>query len=192
MYKFVRWTVAVAALTMAPALAGAQQKAPTPAQKPAVVAQQQQAPTPQQQEWISELQEIAGQLQNAQVKALQDSSLRSAQEELGTRIKTAMEKYDPGLVGVAQRVQTMEEEARKAQENGDDAKLQELTREAAQIQARFVKAQTEALKDPALAKQAEAFEEQLKQKMLEIQPDAPTLFARFQELQAKLAESTES
>lgn len=191
MHKLVRSTVAVASLAVAPTLADAQQKPPPPSQNAAAVTQRE-SPTPQQQEWISELQKIAGQLQATQVKALQDSSLRSAQEELGTQIKTAMEKYDPGLVGVAQRVQTMEEEARKAQENSDQAKLQELTREAAQIQARFVKAQTEALKDPALASRAEAFEERLKRKMLEIQPDAPTLFARFQELQAKLAESTKS
>ncbi|CAN5272023.1 hypothetical protein BH20GEM2_BH20GEM2_13460 [soil metagenome] len=191
MHRFVRWTIGVASLAIAPALADAQQKPAVPSQNTVAVAEQK-SPTPQQQEWISELQKIAGQLQATQVKALQDSSLRSAQEGLGTDIKTAMEKYDPGLVGVAQRVQTMEEEARKAQENGDQAKLQELTREAAQIQARFVKAQTEALKDPALASRAQAFEERLKNKMLEIQPDAPTLFARFRELQTKLAESTES
>ncbi|MDQ3555896.1 MAG: hypothetical protein M3409_03840 [Gemmatimonadota bacterium] len=179
--------VALAALAV-PVMASAQQTSAAPrAAAPAPA--QQAGPTAEQQAWLNELQQIGGKLQTAQVKALEDPALRSSQEALGTEIKTAMEKKDPGLAGVAQRVQTMEAEARKAQENGDAAKLQQLTQEAQQIEARFVKAQTEALQDSALAAKAQAFEQRLESKVLEIEPNARQLLARGQELQQKLAAS---
>lgn len=167
----------------------AQQKATTPAAaKPAA----QAGPTAEQQAWITELNQIGQKLQTAQMKALQDPAISAAQNALGAEFKTAMEKQDPGLAGVAQRVQTMEAEARKAQENSDEAKLKQLTQEAQQIQMRFAKAQAETLKaNPALATKAQAFEDRVEKKVIEIQPDAQALLLRGQELQAKLNASVQ-
>jgi hypothetical protein len=190
--------VALAALSF-PVMASAQRRAaPAPAAPAQQAAQAQPAaaaqtgPTAEQQAWLAELQQIGGRLQTAQMKALEDPALRSLQEALGTEIKAAMEKRDPGLTGVAQRVQTMEAEARKAQENGDAAKLQQLTQEAQQIEMRFVKAQNEALQDSALAARAQAFEQRVEKKVLEIEPSAHQLMARGQELQQKLAASMQA
>lgn len=179
------------ALAIAAAPATAQQKTAPAAAAPSASAPRAPQPTAEQQAWLTELQQIGQRLQAAQMKALQDSELRAQQEALGAEFKAAMEKQDPGLAGVAQRVETMEAEARKAEQSGDEAKMKQLTQEAQQIQMRFAKAQAEALKNPALAAKAEAFEDKIEKKVIEIEPEAPKLLARGQELQAKLAASVQ-
>lgn len=176
---------AIALVTLAlPAAAAAQQRAPAPATS----AQQAQAPNEQQmQQWMTELQQIHGKLEAIQAKAAEDPQLRAAQESLGTEIRTAMEKADPTLPTSMQRVQTLESEAVQAQQAGDQAKLEQLAREAQTIQARFMEAQAKAFQQPEIATRLEAFQTRLESRMVEVDPAASGLIQRFKELEGKLA-----
>lgn len=173
--------IALVALSLPGALA-AQQRAPAAPQAQPPAANQQQL-----QQWLTELQELHGKLEAIQAKAAEDPQIRAAQESLGVEIKAAMEKADPTLPASLERVPKLEAEARQAQQSGDQAKLQQLAQEAQGIQQRFLAAQAKALEQPAIASKVEAFQQRLESKMAEVDPQAPALIKRFQELEGKLA-----
>jgi hypothetical protein len=183
---------AAVALSIAalPAALAAQQRAPS-AQRAA--APGTAALTPAQREaqgWYRELMQIGQRLQAAQVRAMQDPQLKTAQEQLGRDFKAAMIKVDPTLANVDARARAMEAEAKQAQQAGDRAKMARLTQEAQQIQVKVMNAQQRALRDnPALATRARSFEDQLRRKMVQVEPQTMALVSRGQELQGKLAQA---
>ncbi len=153
-------------------------------------AQQPPAPALQNQQqletWFVELQQIGVQLGQIQAKALEDPALQAAQESLGTEVKTAMDRVDPGLSASVDRVAALEQEAVQAQQAGDHAKIEQLARELQQIQVRFITAQNQALQEPALAAKVEAFQTRLERRMIEIDPQSRQLIDRLRELEGKL------
>ncbi len=161
-----------------------------------LLAQQPTAPAaPNQQEvqaWFLELQQISAKLNEIQMKALQDPKLQAEQEALGTEVKTAMDKIDPGLSASVERVKGLEQEAMQAQQSGNEAKLKELAAEAQQIQTRFMNVQNQALQQPELAKKIEDFQTRLETRMVEIDPAARGLIQRLLELETKLQTAMQS
>lgn len=178
--------VVAALLALPGALAGqAPEAAPAPAAAPAAVPDS--AAVAQIQGWLAELQTVSGRLQALQEQALQDTELNAAQEALGSRIRTAMEESDPSLVDGMERVEALQGEAEAAQAAGDQAKLVQLGAELQQIEARFVTAQRQALARPDISADLEAFETRLQARLAELDPEAPRLIERFQELQRMLS-----
>lgn len=175
----------VAALLALPAGLAAQTLEPAPAR--AQAAAPDSAAVAQIQGWLAELQTVSGRLQALQEQALQDAELTAAQESLGARIRTAMEESDPSLVDGMERVETLQGEAEAAQAAGDQAKLMELGAELQQIEARFVIAQQRALARSDISSDLEAFEARLQARLVELDPEAPRLIERFQELQRMLS-----
>lgn len=177
MTKLMRgFVAALAALTLPTAVLAQQRETPAPA------AQNQQ----EVQAWFMELQQISAKLGEIQVRALQDAELQAAQNALGTEVKAAMDRIDPGLAASVERVGTLEQEAAQAQQAGDQAKLEQLAREAQQIQTRFLTAQNTALEQPELAAKVQAFQTRLEQRMIQVDPEARTLIQRLRELEGKL------
>jgi len=167
-----------------PATLAAQYRSTAPAAQ-----QQQRQATPaeqQMQQWVAELRQLNGKLEEIQAKAMQDAQLRSAQASLGEEIRAAMAKADPQLQMHLQRMQALETEGRRAQQAGDQAKFQQLAREAHGIQARLLQAQQTVFQQPAIAARMEAFQSRLEARMAQVDPQAPTLIRRFQELEGRL------
>lgn len=175
----------IAALLALPGALAAQ--APEAAPQPAPAAAPDSAAVAQIQGWLAELQTVSGRLQALQEQALQDAELNAAQEELGNRIRTAMEESDPSLVDGIARVEALQGEAEAAQQAGDQARLMELGAELQQFEARFVTAQQAALARPDISADLAAFETRLQARLTELDPEAPQLIARFQELQRVLS-----
>jgi hypothetical protein len=188
--RTIRAAAVALAIAALPAALAAQQRAPS-AQRAA--APGTAALTPAQREaqgWYRELMQIGQRLQAAQLRAMQDPQLKTAQEQLGRDFKAAMIKVDPTLANVDARARAMEAEAKQAQQAGDRARMARLTQEAQQIQVKVMNAQQRALRDnPALATRARSFEEQLRRKMVQVEPQTMTLVSRGQELQGKLAQA---
>lgn len=160
------------------------------AQEPASPAPAPQAGAPDQQQvqnWLSELQQLHLKLERIQARAAEDPQLQSAQAELGNEIKEAMEKVDPQLPAQLERVERLEAEAGQAQQAGDEAKLQQLAQEAEAIQIRFLEARTRVFQQPEIAAKLEAFQTRMERRMAEVDPEAPELIKRFQELEEKLS-----
>jgi hypothetical protein len=61
-----------------------------------------------------------------------------------------------------------------------------LERELAQIQARFMRVRATVLRQPDIARQAHAYEEQLRQRMIAIEPLTENLLSRSGDLQRLL------
>jgi hypothetical protein len=163
-----------------PATLAAQQRAAAPMQ-------QQAGPNEQQvQQWVTELRQLHGKLEEIQDRAMQDPQLQAAQARLGEEIKVAMEKADPQLPATMQRMSVLEAEAIKAQQGGDEAKLRQLAQEAQGLQVRFVETQAQVFQQPAMAAKLEAFQQRLETRMAQVDPQAPTMIRRFQELEGRL------
>jgi hypothetical protein len=143
---------------------------------------------PEAREWIAEIEQIHVQLAQLQERALQDPDLAARQDSLGNHIKVTMEAIDPSLAQNLGRIEEMERQAAEAEARDDEAKLAELREEARQIEQRFVAAQRQALQRPDLAAEFSAFQTLLQERMLQTDPDAPRLLARFQELERKLTQ----
>ncbi|HEX2091830.1 MAG TPA: hypothetical protein VHG28_05475 [Longimicrobiaceae bacterium] len=173
-----------------PALAAAQQRpVPQRASQPSTLAPSRSAVTPETQAMYTELMQIGQRLQAAQARAMQDPQLRAAYELLGRDMKAAIERADPSLVGVEARARAMEAEARRAQQAGDQAKLARLMQDAQQIQVKLMSAQQRAIREqPALANRARSFEDQLRRKMIEVEPQTMALLERGKVLQARLVQ----
>lgn len=186
--KLLRLTPLALALLAIPALSAAQQPAPAPAAE----LETDSAATAMLQGWLAEIQAINGRLQELQQQALQDSALGAEQEALGESIRTAMTEADPTLEASMARVEQLQAEAAAAQQAGDNARLNQLGAEVQQIEMKFVQAQQQALATPALGAQLEAFQTRLEAKMSELDPEAPQLIARFQELQERLASAMQT
>jgi uncharacterized protein YecE (DUF72 family) len=133
--------------------------------------------------WYGELQGLSNHLRRVHDQALRDPGLAQAREQLTTAIQRAMDAADPELPRLAARVQRMPAEIAAARQRGDTDRIPALERELAQIQARFVRVRSDVLRQPAIARQAHAYEERLRQRMIQIEPLTEALLARTGELQ---------
>jgi chromosome segregation ATPase len=177
----MRRTVVLAAfLALFPLALAAQQARPASARTTTPTAEAQV------RAWYAELQQISGRLQQAHDRALQDPQLRAQQVELMQLVKREMDRMDPQLAGLAERVSAMESEARQAAERNDRARLQALDREFAQLQARFMNVESAALQRPNVAAAARTYEQALRQRMVRVEPQVEQLLTRTEELQRHL------
>ena len=138
------------------------------------------------QAMMTELRTIAARLQSIHSRAMRAGDLASTQAALMRDIKTAMERQDPELPRLADRVKAMETEASSAQTRNDAARMQALAREFATIQQRFMRAQQSVMRQPAIAQRARAFDDRLHRQMVAADPQTDQLLARSRELQARL------
>jgi hypothetical protein len=141
---------------------------------------------------FGELDKLHAQLEDIQTRALEDPQIAAAQDELGARIKLAMERIDPTLQRGLDRMDAMEAEVSAATQRRDAARLQQLGAEAEQIQKQFISAQERALQQPEIAALVTSFQEKLERKMMELSPQSERLVARFRELQTRLAEQAQT
>ena len=139
--------------------------------------------------WRMELQRVSGRLQAAHNRAMEDEALRTAQEAFMRDVKVAMQRVDPGLDALAVRVRTIQSEGAAAQQRGDRARLQQLNLELGRIQARFMNAQQAVMRQPAMKQRAEALEQRIHQRMLQVEPETDRLIERGKELKERLEQA---
>lgn len=136
--------------------------------------------------WYGELQSISSHLQRVHDRALQDASLARARDQLMVAVQRAMDAADPDLPRLAARVDRMPAEVAAARRRGESDRIAALERELAQIQARFMRVRTAVLRQPEIARQAHAYEERLRQRMIALEPLTENLLSRSDELQRLL------
>lgn len=139
--------------------------------------------------WYGELQSISTHLQRVHDRALQDAELLRARTQFMAAVQRAMDAGDPELPRLAARVQRIPAEITDARRRGDAERLPALERELAQIQARFIRARSDALRQPDIARQARAYEERLRRRMIQIEPLTENLLSRTGELQRLIQSS---
>jgi len=153
---------------------------------PGVLVAQQQVPPPAVQEIMAEVMQIQEALQPIQEQALQDSAIQAQQEAVGESIRAAMIAADPTVGEALDRFEQILEEARAAQEAGDMGRIAELTAEARPLEPRIMQAQAQALQQPQIQQSVEAFQTELRTKMVELEPSAAGMLARLAELDERM------
>jgi hypothetical protein len=133
--------------------------------------------------WYGELQGISARLQGVHDRALEDPELQRARDQLMLAVQRAMDAADPELPRLAARVQAMASEVDAARRRGETGRLPALERELAQIQARLMRVRTAVLSQPDIARQAHAYEERLRRRMIQIEPLTESFLARSDQLQ---------
>lgn len=177
-------------IVLAPVAAGAQVR-PMTAEVPA--ATRSLAPGPNAREsvinWYGELQSLSAHLQRVHDRALQDPALRQSRDRLMANVQQAMDRADPDLPRLFARAGQIPGEMAAARQRGDVARFQALEHEQAEMQARFLRVRGQVLRQPEIARQTRAYEEDLRRAMIQIEPLTENLLARSTELQRLLQEA---
>jgi len=187
---FIRRASALAVFVTFTPLAAAAQARPMSAEAPSA---RKPSPVAGAREsvinWYGELQSISSHLQRVHDRALQDPGLRMARDRLMTTIQEAMDRADPELPRLFVRAGQIPAEMQAARQRGDAARFQALEHEQAQIQARFMRVRGTVLRQPEIASQSRAYEEQLRERMVQLEPLTENLLARSRELQQMVEET---
>jgi hypothetical protein len=171
MYQWLRRTAVVAALS-------------TPAS--AAFAQAPQQPPAEVQQWIAEIQQIQAQLRPIQEQALQDSTLQQEQAVVTDAVRQAIIEDDSTMATKLERMEKLATEARAAQAAGDTQKIAKLTGEAQTLQPEIIEAQAEALEKPEIEAQVTAFQENLHERMAQLDPKAKPLIDKMKQLDERV------
>lgn len=146
--------------------------------------------TPEQRrrqlEVMTELQTIGQALGRIRDRAIVQPDMAARQEALDTRMQDAMEEAAPGSGERRVRYDSLIVAYEAAQESGDQEAVQSIGLELQGLQLDLGQAQQEALADPEIRAEIEAFREDLFARMREMDPAADSLFDRGDELNAEL------
>lgn len=137
-------------------------------------------------EWMTEMQQVHQQLEGLQQQALADPEIGAVQAALGEEIRVAMAAADPALDQELARMPELESQAVAAQQSGNTEAFQAVMSQAQQIQQRFMTVQQQVLEQPQIATKVTNFQTQLESKMVDLDPSAAGLIARFRSLETML------
>jgi hypothetical protein len=186
----IRRAAALAVVFAITPLAAAAQVRPMSTEVPAT---RVLAPAPGAREsvinWYGELQSISAHMQRVHDRALADPALRGARDRLMRIIQDAMDRADPELPRLFTRMGQIQAEMDAARTRSDAPRFQALEMEQAQIQARFMRVRSTVLRQADIARQARGYEEQLRQRMIQIEPLTENLLSRSGQLQRLLQDA---
>ncbi|CAN5662527.1 hypothetical protein BH23GEM11_BH23GEM11_02940 [soil metagenome] len=161
----------------------AAQEPPTPP-----VMQQQQFP-PEVQEMIIELEETQEKLGELQDRALAGSeSLQAEQVRIQGVVEAALRVVEPEYESLVTRFGELQQEAAAAQQAEDMAAFQAVMTEAERLQMRLQMAQAQAFERDEVDSAVTEYREQLLEEMERLDPEAPRMMERIEELAERLEE----
>lgn len=140
---------------------------------------------------LQEYQEVQARIETVQDRALEaNPELQTRQQEIEEAMTRAMVAHDPSIVAKMQRLQELAGELEAAEAGGDTAAAARLLAEGRQIRLEIEAAQAAALEEDTIARQVAAFEDDLVDRMREIEPEIDRLFQRFDALAARIRAAT--
>lgn len=162
--------VLAAALLIVPAAARAQEGQPAPA-APAPPAAQGEA---------DQLRQRIGQLQR---QAMQDPSLKAAEDSFEAVLQGAMARLDPQAPVKSARALALNQEVEAARAAGDNARLNQLADEATALKAYFDGLRPRALAEADVQAARQAYLARVLARMKEIDPETQRYVDRLAEIQ---------
>jgi len=132
---------------------------------------------------MSELQQIQQQLAAIERRAVTESpALQERHRELERRVIAAMTEADPETPSHLARLEAMPEEVAAAEQQNDEARLQELAGEAHGIREKLNRAQEAAFEKDDVASAVATYQNEVLQRMVEVDPQTEQLLARARDL----------
>jgi hypothetical protein len=129
---------------------------------------------------------IQQRLGGLQQQAMADSSIQAELGAVQEAVEAAMMEMDPELPGNRARLTQLGAELRAAEEAGDTELAQKIMMEGNALQAGLQKAETDAIQQEAIAEKIAAFQEHMTERMTALDPEAPALIARANEIAEQL------
>jgi hypothetical protein len=166
--KITRIALLAAAALALPAAARAQT---TPAPAPA-------APAPAADEVTQLRQKLAA----LQQQAMQDPTLKPAQDSFNTVVNAAMARLDPQAPAKLARAQSINADITAAQAANDNAKLTQLATEATGLQAYFASLRPRANADPQVQAARQVWLPRLLERMKQLDPNTQQYIDRLTQL----------
>jgi len=183
--SIARSVLAASAAALLLAVPAAAQEPPTPP----VMQQQQQEFPPEVQAMIDELEETQEKLGDLQDRALAGSeSLQAEQVRIQGVVEAALRIVEPEYESLITRFGELQQEAAAAQQAEDMAAFQAVMNEAEGLQMRLQIAQAQAFERDEVDEAVTEYREQLFAEMARLDPEAPRLLGRMEELVERLEE----
>ncbi|TVP46832.1 MAG: hypothetical protein EA350_06445, partial [Gemmatimonadales bacterium] len=151
--------------------------------------QQQQEFPPEVQAMLDELEETQEKLEELQNRALAGSeSLQAEQVRIQGVVEAALRIVEPEYESLIARFGELQQEAAAAQQAEDMEAFQQAMNEAQGLQMRLQTAQAEAFERDEVDTAVTEYREQLVEEMARLDPEAPALMERMEELVERLEE----
>ena len=128
-----------------------------------------------QKQSLMKLRQINQQLSKIRRQAMQDSALQARQQELTQMIMSEMKTLDDSTAARVERMSTLQEDLRSAQQEQDTAGARTAVKELRKLSKALGPARKKVLQRPEIQKRVKAFQKALQAKMNEINPKADSL-----------------
>ena len=139
-----------------------------------------------------ELAQVERKLEALQEEVLRDPEMARLDSLLGAELTAGMARHDPELQAALREVEPLTRRLAEAEEEEDAVAVRAIGAALEEIDERFLRARRAALEEPWLADRVEVFNEALRLRMIEKNPTAAQLFARFERLSASLSHASAS
>lgn len=146
------------------------------------------APVPDSvQALMAEFQQLNAQVQQAQMQAVQTNpELQAEQQKIQETVENAMTEADPAMGAKLDSLGQLQQEAAAAQEASDTERLQTIMATGQRLQTQVQAAQQQALEQEEVAREVEAFQEDLMGVIQASNPEITGVIERLEELSARL------
>lgn len=145
-----------------------------------------QAPSPQA--LMAEYQQVQSRLGRLQAQVIQaDAELEARRSGIDELVTAAMNEIDPETDAHIARLEVLSQEAMEAQRAQDSAVMETLMTEVASLRSALGAAQAAAIQRDDVQREIQSFEADLMLKVAEVDPEAPQLLARLEELEEILS-----
>ncbi|HWV57662.1 MAG TPA: hypothetical protein VNZ57_09445 [Longimicrobiales bacterium] len=132
---------------------------------------------------VAELQRIQEQLAAIERRAVTETPvLQQRHRELEERVIAAMTAVDPSTPANIARLQAMPAEVASAEQQNDQSRLQELAGEAHSLREKLNRAQQAAFENEDVASAVATYQNEVLQRMVELEPQTEQLLARARDL----------
>lgn len=138
---------------------------------------------PEMMALMMEAQQLQEELSPIQQQAMESGELASQLEALQTRVETAMREANPELF---QQMDELESDFMAAQEEGDEARIQEVGMQAQGVQMQLQQAQQALVDRPDIREAIDAYQEAQRAAMIQIDADSERIMDRLDEIMEQI------
>lgn len=139
-----------------------------------------------QRQSLMKLRQVNQQLAKIRRQAMQDSALQARQQKLTQLILSEMRSLDDSTAARVDRMTTLREDLRTAQQEQDTASARTAIKELRKISKSLTPARKKVLKRPEIQKRVKVFQKALRAEMSEINPNVDSLRAVADSLSRQL------
>lgn len=139
-----------------------------------------------QRQTLMELRQVNQQLSKIRQQALQDSALQARRQELTSYIKEQMRGLDEATANQVDRMDSLQSDLQAAQQAQDTAGARAAVKELRKLQKAIGPARKKVMKRPEVMKRIKSFQQDVQERMREINPKTDSLLKRAAQIRAKL------